>query len=153
MREIVLLILGKVNVRPLVGAMLIVTVFLRLGGARERLYALVCRRLDPLLVGLGVLLGLTNLGGGVLMVVVSSLYEDKHRVRAQIAFCYGLVGMIQVATPATTSVDWSPLLPLVAATAYAAVGRHAFQAVGGPAYQHGLTGLIGGYGAALLLTA
>src|SRR5438309_9257724 len=116
--------------------MLIVTAFLRLGGARERLYTLVCRRLDPLLVGLGVLLGLTNLGGGVLMVVVSSLYEDKHRVRAQIAFCYGLVGMIQVATPATTSVDWSPLLPLVAATAYAAVGRHAFQAVGGPAYQH-----------------
>jgi len=106
----VLLILGKVNVRPLVGAMLIVTAFLRLGGARERLYTLVCRRLDPLLVGLGVLLGLTNLGGGVLMVVVSSLYEDKHRVRAQIAFCYGLVGLIQVATlAATTSVDWSPL--------------------------------------------
>jgi len=56
-------------------------------------------------------------------VIVSSLYEDKHRVRAQIAFCYGLVGLIQVATlAATTSVDWSPLLPLVAATAYAAVG-------------------------------
>jgi len=150
----VLLILGKVNLRPLVGAMLIVTAFLRLGGARERLYAFVRRRLDPLLVGLGVLHGLTNLGGGVLTVIVSSLYEDKHRVRAQIAFCYGLVGLIQVATlAATTSVDWSPLLPLVAATAYAAVGRHAFQAVGGPAYQYGLTGLIGGYGAALLLTA
>jgi hypothetical protein len=75
-------------------------------------------------------------------------------VRAQIAFCYGLVGLIQVATlAATTSVDWSPLLRLVAATAYAAVGRHAFQAVGAPAYQHGLTDLIGGYGAALLLTA
>ena len=69
----VLLILGKVNVRPLVGAMLIVTAFLRLGGARERLYTLVCRRLDPLLVGLGGLLGLTNLGGGVLVVIVSSL--------------------------------------------------------------------------------
>ncbi len=41
----------------------------------------------------------------------------------------------------------------MAATAYAAVGRHAFQAVGGPAYQHGVTRLIGGYGAALLLTA
>ncbi len=149
----VLLILGKVNVRRLVGAMLIATAFLRLGGARERLYAFVRRRPDPLLVGLGVLHGLTNLGGGVLMVIELALRGQAPRTGAD-RVLLRLVGLIQVATlAATTSVDWSPLLPLMAATAYAAVGRHAFQAVVGPAYLHGHTGLMGGYGAALLLTA
>jgi uncharacterized protein len=150
----VLLILGKVNVRPLVGAMLVATALLRLGGARERLYAFVRARLEPLLVGLGVLHGLTNLGGGVLTVIVSSLESDKHRVRTQIAFCYGLMGIIQAVTVAvTTSVDWDPVLPLVAAATYFVIGRHAFAALRGPSYQHGLTALIGAYGAALLLTA
>jgi len=148
----VLLVLGKVNVRPLVGAMLVATALLRVGGARERLYAFVRAHLDPLLLGLGVLHGLTNLGGGVLTVIVSSLETDKHRVRAQIAFCYGLMGIIQVVVvAATTSVDWNLLLPVLAAAAYAVVGRHAFAAVRGPTYQHSLTGLIGAYGAVLLL--
>ena len=148
----VLLVLGKVNVRPLVGAMLVATALLRVGGGRERLYAFVRAHLDPLLLGLGVLHGLTNLGGGVLTVIVSSLETDKHRVRAQIAFCYGLMGIIQVVVvAATTSVDWNLLLPVFAAATYAVVGRHAFAAVRGPTYQHGLTGLIGAYGAILLL--
>jgi hypothetical protein len=148
----VLLVLGKVNVRPLVGAMLVATALLRLGGAGERLYAFVRAHLDPLLLGLGVLHGLTNLGGGVLTVIVSSLETDKHRVRAQIAFCYGLMGIIQVVVvAATASVDWNLLLPVFAAATYAVVGRHAFAAVRGPTYQHSLTGLIGAYGAVLLL--
>ncbi|HYX83742.1 MAG TPA: TSUP family transporter [Gaiellales bacterium] len=150
----VLLVIGKVDVKPFVGAMLVATALLRLGGARERLYAFVRRRLDPLLLGLGVLHGLTNLGGGVLTVIVSSVEEDKHRTRAQIAFCYGLMGAIQVTVvAATSSVHWTPLLPLAATAAYAMVGRHAFAALRGPAYQHGLTGLIAAYGAALILTA
>jgi hypothetical protein len=150
----VLLVLGKVNVKPIVGAMLVATALLRIGGARERLYAFVRARLEPLLLGMGVLHGLTNLGGGVLTVIVSSIETEKHRVRSQIAFCYGLMGVIQLVTVAvTTSVDWNPFLPLIAAATYALVGRHAFAAVRGPSYQHGLTGLIGAYGAALILTA
>ena len=179
-RSTVLLVLGKVNVRPLVGAIgSLGTEPRRLaaGGARERLYAYRPRapRAAPPRE-LGVLHGLTNLGGGVLTVIVSSLETDKHRVRAQIAFCYGLVGIIRssasgerarrrgsrsatsrsgcssaIVVAATASVDWNLLLPVFAAATYAVVGRHAFAAVRGPTYQHSLTGLIGAYGAVLLL--
>jgi len=37
---------------------------------------------------IGIVHGLSNLGGGILAVFVSNLYEDKNAIRAHIAFCY-----------------------------------------------------------------
>lgn len=103
---------SAVDVKPLVGAMLLATAFLRAGRLRQRMNAVVRQRQRPLLVALGVTHGLTNLGGGLLTVIVGSLYQRKDEIRRQIAFCYGLMASIQLVTlVVTTAVRWNPWLP------------------------------------------
>lgn len=150
---VVLAVLGStVDVKPVVGAMLLATALLRAGRFRERMQAVVRGQLRPLLVGLGVLHGFTNLGGGLLTVIVGSISERKDETRRQIAFCYGLMATIQLATlAATTSVRWNLFLPVLAAAVFLLAGRRVFAAAGQFAYQWGLTGLIASYGVLLII--
>jgi hypothetical protein len=156
---LVLVVLNhKLNIRTVVGAMLIVTAASRLlGPLRERLARLVRRRLTAFLGALGIIHGLSNLGGGLLTVIVSSLYrDDKDRTRKHVAFGYGVMAAIQLATLfATTAVTWNwrlqLLLPFLAATTYCGIGRRVFAATKQSVYQVSLTALIAAFGAVLLL--
>lgn len=148
----------KLNIRAVVGAMLLVTAAVRLvRPLRERLASLVRARLRPALVALGVVHGLSNLGGGLLTVIVSSLYrDDKDRTRKHVAFGYGVMAVIQLATLfATTAVTWSwPLelvLPVIAGVTYYAIGSRVYGATGPSVYQLSLTGLIAVFGVVLML--
>src|SRR5260221_6590593 len=88
----------KIDMRPIVGAMLVVTAALRLlGPLRQRMQSFVRARLSPLLVLLGLIHGVSNLGGGFLTLIISSVYDDKQSVRKHIAFGYGLMALIQIA--------------------------------------------------------
>jgi hypothetical protein len=148
----------KVNIRAIVGAMLIVTAAIRLiRPLRERLAAVVRARLRPALLVLGVVHGLSNLGGGLLTVIVSSLYrDDKDRTRKDVAFGYGVMATIQLATLfATTAVTWNwrlqLVLPLVAGSMYRGIGHRVYRATGQVAYQLSLTALIAVFGVVLML--
>lgn len=156
---VVVLLLGRnVDVRPAIGVMLLVTAVLRgVPVAREVLGRLVQRQLAPFSLGLGVLHGLTNLGGGVLTAMVSSLYSDKRDVRRHIAFCYGIMAIIQLGTLLLTArPDVPPLayvaLPALALGSYAVVGRALFVRAGNAVYQSLLTALIGSFGVLLVTT-
>ena len=147
----------KLDVRAVVGAMLVVTAGTRLLGSVRRVVESVVRReLSPLLVLLGLVHGLSNLGGGILALIMGSLYEPKEDIRRQIAFTYGLMASIQLGTLfVTTSVgiEWGlwALLPLLAGATFLAVGQRLFRAAGESLYQLGLTGLILAFGVLLLL--
>jgi hypothetical protein len=145
-----------IDMKPVVGAMLVVTATLRLlTPVHARVQAFVQRHVSGFLVGLGVVHGLSNLGGGILTFVAGSVYEDKHDVRRHIAFAYGAMATIQiVALFASTSVHVVPwlwvTLPFVAGSTYLVIGRRLFAWTRQSVYQWSLTGLIMSYGILLV---
>jgi|SRR5689334_5795808 len=149
----------KIDMRQIVGAMLVVTAALRLlGPFRRRMQSFVRAKLSPLLVLLGLIHGASNLGGGFLTLIISSVYDDKQSVRKHIAFGYGLMALIQIAvlfltTPVRLDTSLWLILPALAALSYALVGRWMFGATGEAVYQWSLTALIGLFGLLLFFPA
>jgi hypothetical protein len=138
-----------------VGVMLLVTALLRMistgGGAMS---AFVGRYRRGLLVALGVIHGVSNLGGGVLTAIVGSSFEDKDAIRRNIAFCYGLMASLQLVVVLLKGQEvqlalWLSL-PLLAASAYFVIGQWLFLKVQGGAYQHALTSLLAIFGVLLV---
>ncbi len=154
----VALMFGSVHqLRVVVGLMLLVTALTRLGRLRDAMGRHVRRHLRPLLTGLGLIHGLSNLGGGLLSVIVSSCFTEKTDIRRHIAFAYGLMASLQLLVVFTTArprIDWVlwAVLPMVAVTMYLLLGRRAFSRVSARPYQVGLTGMIAGYGLLLVAT-
>ncbi len=115
------------------------------------------RRLPIFLFALGAIHGISNLGGGVLTLIVSSVYDTREDIRRQIAFCYGMMAIIQLATLLITAVAdvnvWlCMLLPTLAVATYITIGNRTFRATGQAAYQHALTMLIIAFGVALVVS-
>jgi uncharacterized protein len=155
---LILVVLRRgVNIRHVVGAMLVITAAGRLPGRlRETIQEFVRARLGWLLILLGLVHGISNLGGGVLTSIIGSVYEDKASIRRHIAFGYGLMASIQIAvlfittSPKLEMTLWIAL-PLCAALSYLFVGTRMFRATGEAAYQWSLTALIGIFGILLFI--
>jgi len=143
------------QIRAIVGGMLLVTALSRLGRLQAALSRAVCKHRRPLMFGLGIVHGLSNLGGGILTVIVGSSFDDKVSIRRHIAFAYGTMATIQLAVVLITKhpyVDvrtWL-LLPVIAGATYLLVGQHAFRRARPRAYEWGLTGLIASFGVILV---
>ena len=153
-----ILAVGKtVAIKPIVGATLLLSAAVRIvAPMRRMLQAFVRRHLTPLLVGLGILHGLSNLGGGVLTVIVGSLHQRKDEIRKHVAFAYGLMAVVQLVTLFVTTrvaiVWWMWLaLPALSATTFLAMGQRLFKATPDPRYQLALTTLIFGFGLVLMI--
>jgi uncharacterized membrane protein YfcA len=155
---ILILVAGSaLDIKDLIGIVLLLTALLRVSAPAQHRVAGVIRRRQPVfLASLGILHGLSNLGGGVLTFIVGSSYERKEDVRRHIAFCYGMMASIQLtALLITTRPGIDPhlwvLLPTLAAITYFAIGQRLFRATGQPVYQWSLTALIASYGVLLLV--
>jgi hypothetical protein len=152
------LMFGSVHqLRAAVGVMLLATAATRVSHLRDVLVRHVRNNMPPLLVGLGLIHGLSNLGGGLLSVIVSSCFTDKGDIRRHVAFAYGLMASLQLLVVLTTArprVDWVlwSVLPVLAAACYLLFGRRVFRRVAAQPYQVGLTGMIAGYGVLLVAT-
>jgi hypothetical protein len=151
-------VFGTVHqLRIAVGATLLLTAMSRMSRLRDSLSRAVRRRLRPLLVLLGLIHGLSNLGGGLLSVIVASRCDDKAEIRRHIAFAYGAMASLQLAVVLTTARPhvnagiWVAL-PVVAAGCYLTLGRRIFRRAGERRFQFGLTGMIAGYGLLLVAT-
>jgi hypothetical protein len=154
---LVLNVVGHVDLKPAVGVMLLATAVIRtVPRLTEPLARLTRAHLHVLAGVLGLVHGLSNLGGGLLTVIAGSLYQRKEDIRRQIAFGYGLMAALQLAVlflvqrPRIDAVLWLTL-PAVALTAYSLVGRRLFGAAQQRAYRVGLTGLITTFGALMVL--
>jgi uncharacterized protein len=156
-----LLLDGKLDIRAIVGVVLLVTAAIRsFASIRFKLARIVRRSLRLLMTAMGLIHGLSNLGGGLLTVIVGSIYDgDKRETRRQIAFGYGVMGIIQLATLFATrstsgwSLQTQLFLPFVAATTYLLLGRRVFAVTGETAYQFALTLLIATFGAILIASS
>jgi hypothetical protein len=155
---VVILAAGStVSVKPIVGVMLVVTAALRsVRRLRDGLETFVRRHLSKLLIALGVVHGLSNLGGGILTVIVGSLFDDKENVRKHIAFAYGLMAIVQLVTLITTSdvmITWWLwlALPSLAAAMFFLVGQRLFEATPQSRFQPALTALVLTFGLALMI--
>jgi hypothetical protein len=146
------------GIRALVGVMLLVTAGTRLVRPAHDAFAHVVRgHLRPLLVGLGVLHGASNLGGGILSVIVGTTFTDKSDARRQIAFCYGIMASLQLMVVLlTTSPSIDPglavVLPVLAGGTYLLAGQRLFLRTEQRVFDWGLTGLITSFGLLLLAT-
>jgi uncharacterized membrane protein YfcA len=146
------------GIRVLVGLMLLVTAGTRLIRPAHAAFARVVRgHLPPLLVGLGVLHGASNLGGGILSVIVGTSFELKADARRQIAFCYGIMASLQLAVVLLTGspgIDpvHAVVLPVLAGATYLVAGQRLFLRTGQRVFDLGLTGMITAFGLVLLAT-
>ncbi|WP_186099342.1 hypothetical protein [Burkholderia gladioli] len=98
---------------------------------------------------MGVIHGLTNMGGALLAVYAVSRHRDKLQVRLAIARYYLLFGALAVLRRSALSVEGFAIAPL-AVVAYFAVGNLLFKRAGAPLYERAMTAFIGVYGAVVL---
>jgi uncharacterized membrane protein YfcA len=143
------------GIRLLVGVMLLVTAAIRLiRPAHDILGRAVRTHLHPLLVALGLLHGASNLGGGILSVIVGTTFGPKSDARRQIAFCYGIMASLQlIVVLLTTSPRFQPallVLPGLAGATFLVVGQRLFVRTGQRVFEVGLTAMITAFGLLLL---
>jgi uncharacterized membrane protein YfcA len=149
----------RLEIRPVVGGILLASAVLRASRAtRLALQSRIRRSFTGCLVALGFIHGLSNLGGGLLTVVMGAAHDRKADVRRQVAGAYGAMAAAQLATVLATAPPVSAplavatmvLLPLIAALTLLVVGERLFAASGDQLYQQGLTSLLITFGLLLL---
>jgi uncharacterized membrane protein YfcA len=145
-----------INIKIWVGALMVLTAFLRSSKtSREKLQNWIRSQQGPALMLIGSVHGLTNMGGGLLSIFVSSVETSKNRIRATIALGYLLMAVTQIAVLLTRG-HVSPSmngLALVAlsGTTYSLVGNRLFRLSSERHYQHVLTAFITIFGLSLFL--
>jgi uncharacterized protein len=146
------------GIRALVGAMLLLTAATRLIQPAHQAFGRVVRaHPGPPLVALGLLHGASNLGGGILSVIVGASFPEKTAARRQIAFCYGSMASVQLTVVLlTASPPIDPVLmvvlPVLAGATFLLVGQRLFARTGQRVFDMGLTGMITAFGLLLLTT-
>ena len=87
----------KYEIRILVMIMLFVAFIIRTNsGLREKLQLLMKNHLMIALGSMGIIHGLSNMGGSILTPLVSSLYKDKNKVLAAVSFDYAFMASLQL---------------------------------------------------------
>ncbi len=87
----------KFEIRVFVTLMLIIAFIIRTNSAfREKLQAFMKNHLMIALGSMGIIHGLSNMGGSILTPLVSSLYKDKNKVLAGVSFDYAFMASLQL---------------------------------------------------------
>ncbi|MFI5389875.1 MAG: TSUP family transporter [Bacteriovoracales bacterium] len=144
------------DLKLIVGLLLVLTASLRVFARLQTgLKAFFKRFARPSLVLIGAIHGLSNMGGGLLTIFAASTYQEKHKLRVNVAFGYLLMATCQLAVlswkyPELFSVNQLVLM-LAAALTYLAIGNRVFAMASNTIYQHALTGFILIFGLFLLV--
>ncbi|HNW92790.1 MAG TPA: TSUP family transporter, partial [bacterium] len=147
----------QLQLRTLVGLLLVGTAFIRVSAtARARLHAFSCRYASPYLLALGIIHGMTNLGGGLLVIFCSARYADKTALRNNVALGYLILAGSQLLFLIPYAMDHlrplQLLLPLLAGGMYLGIGRHLFRCTGCRTYNRLFTTLLLAMGCVLFIT-
>lgn len=143
------------TIRLLVGVALVASAALRLSAVSKEIITRVIRRSDALYhLAMGLVHGLTNLGGGMLSVLAAGKHDEKEPMRAMVAFYYLVFGGVQVASLIAVGQGTGLLrsLPLIATAVavYLLVGNRVFKVSSSRAIGTALTGFIFAYGVVIL---
>jgi hypothetical protein len=139
-----------INLNLTVAIMLTVFVALRVQSrTAERLTALSARYERPWMVVMGIVHGVSNLGGAILLTFAASRYSRKEDIRALVAFCYLSLVAVQLAVLAATvpsAFSAAQLVnALVAGTVFMLAGDRTFQWLPRRGFDALLTGICGVY--------
>ncbi|KAF0813463.1 hypothetical protein IGB42_01814 [Andreprevotia sp. IGB-42] len=156
--SLLILLNWKAHIELWLGITMLAAAALRYWRAlQERLRTVLDRQQSVYVAVMGVLHGLTNMGGALLALYATSVHKDKHVVRATIARYYLLFGAIQLSTlallkPASLSLNGLLVAP-IAAVAYFVVGNVLFTRASAPLFDRSITAFIAVYGVAVLAKA
>ncbi len=144
-----------VDMKLLVGIMLVGTAFMRCHETtKDFLARWLKRRRKVFMMSMGLVHGLSNMGGGLLTVLVSSTNHEKDSIRANIAYGYLVFAAAQltvlaILNPKAFSLN-SLVLPLVSLLTYGTVGQVLYLKSPKGVYQQLITALVLAYGAILI---
>lgn len=135
------------QIKVLVLLMLVLTIVLRL---RESwfagLRALLAAHVRQALAGMGLIHGLSNMGGSLLAALASGLYQDKSKMMAAISLDYAFMASSQLVMLLLLRPElWNPqylIAPALSLSARYLVGRKLFILAGEAQYQHLMTALM-----------
>lgn len=143
------------GIKLLVGVTLIVTALARFNQRLQQALVFALNRCANLyLMVMGFLHGISNMGGGLLTIFATTLYDDKERTRANIAYGYLVFAVSQIAVLALLNPEAFRLnclpLALVALTTYLTVGSAIYVRSSRDVYQQLLTAFMVAYGVVLI---
>lgn len=152
------LVLSRVfafDIKLLVGVTLILTALSRFNQRFQNALVFILKRYAKLyLMLMGFLHGISNMGGGLLTIFATTLYEDKDRTRANIAYGYLVFAASQIAVllilnPTVFSIECLPLAA-VALVTYLTVGSSIYVRSSRRVYQQLITAFMVAYGIVLI---
>lgn len=137
----------KAEMNALVLVMLLVAFLLRTNDYfKKKIQFEMKANLSKALGIMGLIHGLSNMGGAILTPLVSTLYKDKNRVLAGISFDYAIMAFIQlviVIVFSSTPLEFKYLAgPFIAYFTRKAFGKRIFAFTSDGAYQNLLNGFI-----------
>ncbi len=132
--------------------------------ALSRLWPLSTRRINTLLqtysgayhLVMGLIHGLTNLGGALLVLLASSMTNNKNQIRYTIAFYYLVFSFVQLFILAFIMDHLDDVInhastAVVSGLVYSILGNRIFEATGNQTYNTAITLFIAAFGSVLLL--
>lgn len=145
-----------VELESIVAVTLSLYVVVRLSPQTERVLRGSVQRLPQAwLAVIGTVHGFSNLGGGLLAIFSASSFDDKIKVRSNIAFCYLCFASIQLVTLAILKPDVMNAAQFgyagLAIIVFVVIDRKVFGAIATPVFDRILTMLIGCYSALIFL--
>ncbi len=141
----------------LVGATLLISAFVRFWPPSQRMFAIMLdKHLPSYHLVMGIVHGLTNLGGALLAILASGLNTEKEAIRYTVAHYYLAFSVVQMLLLATIMEHHSILtgnLPAVGVSAavYLLIGNRLFVRTSNWTYDAALTAFMALYGVAVLL--
>ena len=144
-----------VDMKLLVGLMLVGTAFMRCHETTRNVLAKWLKKRKKLfMMVMGLVHGLSNMGGGLLTVLVSSTHHDKDAIRANIAYGYLVfaatqLSVLAVLNPAAFSMHCVTFAGVSLLT-YLTVGHLLYRKSPKAAYQQLITLLVLAYGVVLI---
>lgn len=144
------------NISLVVGTMLIISVLFRnVKTLHYFLRSVFSTNLNTYIVIMGLIHGLSNMGGGFLTILVSTLYDKKDEQRKNIAFGYLIFGLTQILVLAIMKYKiftaWSIILPVVSVSIYFIIGNVIFNKTSETIYSKLLSALMLLYGVVLII--
>lgn len=147
--------LGPVRLEGLLGVVLFSYGLARMSARIEAGAAAFVRdRTLSMTAAMGVLHGISNMGGAILAIISSSRYSDKNDLRTFVAANYAILATAQLIVLLLVLERW-PIASVaassaIAMSAYMLLGRRVYGAIGTRAFRHLFTAFIFMYSIALL---
>jgi len=143
------------DIKLLVGVTLIISAFARFNeGMQQALVKVLKRYTKFYLMLMGLVHGISNMGGGFLTIFVTALYDDKARIRANIAYAYLVFALSQISVLLLFHIEAFHIncvpLAFVALGTYLTVGSFIYVKSSRAVYQQLITLFMLAYGVLLI---